>query len=151
VPKTSVTTIRSKHVTAFPSSTARQELPVAQKVIYQLIDDLDESPLDDGDGETVIFGLDGVEYEIDLSASHARDLRDALSPYVEAGRPRATRSTRSTSSSPSGSGGPATRGSAPVKRDLESVRAWANDNGFRVSTRGRIPAAVSEAYHAAHK
>ncbi|HEV7183461.1 MAG TPA: Lsr2 family protein [Leifsonia sp.] len=113
---------------------------MAQKVIYQLVDDLDQSPLDDGAGESVIFGLDGVEYEIDLSSAHAAELRAALSAYVTAGRPRARRSAGSTP-----------RRSAPVKRDLESVRAWANANGFKVSTRGRIPAAVSEAYHAANK
>jgi hypothetical protein len=127
---------------------------VAQKVIYQLIDDLDENPLEDGDGETVIFGLDGVEYEIDLSTAHARELRDALSPYVAAGRPRSARSTRAAGSTslPGATGtGSGQRGASPVKRDLESVRAWANENGFTVSTRGRIPAAVSEAYHAAHK
>ena len=113
---------------------------MAQKVIYQLVDDLDQSPLDDGTGETVIFGLDGVEYEIDLSSAHADGLRAALSAYVAAGRPRGRRTAGTTP-----------RRSAAVKRDLESVRAWANDNGFTVSTRGRIPAAVSEAYHAANR
>ncbi|MFF1573465.1 Lsr2 family protein [Leifsonia sp. NPDC058292] len=118
---------------------------MAQKVIYQLIDDLDQSPLGEGDGETVIFGLDGVDYEIDLSAAHAGELREALGRYVAAGRKRSGRSSASAGTT----GTPARRGTA-VKRDLESVRAWANENGFTVSTRGRIPAAVSEAYHAAH-
>jgi len=117
---------------------------VAQKVIYQLIDDLDQNALGDDDGETVIFGLDGVEYEIDLSTAHAAQLREALAVYITAGRKRASGSPSSPSSAPA-------RRSSPVKRDLESVRAWANENGFTVSTRGRIPAAVSEAYHAAHK
>ncbi|WP_431279512.1 histone-like nucleoid-structuring protein Lsr2 [Leifsonia poae] len=112
---------------------------MAQKVIYQLVDDLDQSPLADGEGETIVFGLDGVDYEIDLSAEHATELRDALEAFVAAARPRARRS-----------GGGSVRRASPVKRDLESVRAWANDNGFKVSTRGRIPAAVSEAYHAAN-
>jgi hypothetical protein len=112
---------------------------MAQKVIYQLVDDLDQSPLADGEGETIVFGLDGVEYEIDLSAAHAKDLRDALETFVAAARPRARRSAGTT-----------TRRTTPVKRDLESVRAWANENGFKVSDRGRIPAAVSEAYHAAN-
>jgi hypothetical protein len=112
---------------------------MAQKVIYQLVDDLDQSPLGDGEGETIVFGLDGVEYEIDLSAAHAKDLRDALETFVAAARPRARRSAGTTP-----------RRATPVKRDLDSVRAWANENGFTVSSRGRIPAAVSEAYHAAN-
>ena len=35
---------------------------------------------------TVRFGLDGTEYEIDLNAEHAQQLRDALAAYVRAGR-----------------------------------------------------------------
>jgi hypothetical protein len=30
--------------------------------------------------------LDGAHYEIDLTAAHARALRDALAPYVNAAR-----------------------------------------------------------------
>jgi len=55
---------------------------VAQKVQVQLIDDLDGS---EADG-TVRFGLDGTEYEIDLSAGHARELRGALARYVGGAR-----------------------------------------------------------------
>ena len=55
---------------------------MAQKVQVQLIDDLDGS---DADG-TVRFGLDGTEYQIDLSAGHARELRGALARYVGAAR-----------------------------------------------------------------
>jgi len=32
------------------------------------------------------FGLNGTEYEIDLSAGHAKELRDALGAYVDAAR-----------------------------------------------------------------
>ena len=35
---------------------------------------------------TVRFGLDGAEYEFDLNAEHAQQLRDALAAYVRAGR-----------------------------------------------------------------
>ncbi|WP_442973052.1 Lsr2 family DNA-binding protein [Rhodococcus sp. NBC_00294] len=41
----------------------------------------------------------------------------------------------------------------PTKRDPEQTRAireWANANGYEVSDRGRIPAAVVEAFDAAH-
>ncbi len=40
---------------------------------------------DEADG-TIRFGLDGTEYEIDLSAGHAQALRDALARYVQAAR-----------------------------------------------------------------
>jgi nucleoid-associated protein Lsr2 len=55
---------------------------VAQKIRVLLIDDLDGSEAD----ATVRFGLDGVEYEIDLSAEHAEELRTTLAPFVGAAR-----------------------------------------------------------------
>ena len=55
---------------------------MAQKVQTLFIDDLDGSAAEG----TVRFGLDGVEYEIDLSAEHSRELRDALARYVGAAR-----------------------------------------------------------------
>ena len=47
---------------------------MAQKVQTLFVDDLDGS---EAEG-TVRFGLDGTEYEIDLNAKHATQLRDAL-------------------------------------------------------------------------
>ena len=56
---------------------------MAQKVQTLFVDDLDGS---EADG-TVRFGLDGTEYEIDLNAKHAQQLRDALARYVAAAPP----------------------------------------------------------------
>ena len=50
---------------------------MAQKVQTLFIDDLDGSEADGA----VRFGLDGAEYEIDLNAQHAQQLRDALARY----------------------------------------------------------------------
>ena len=55
---------------------------MAQKVQTLLIDDLDGG---EADG-TVRFGIDGTDYEIDLSARHAEALRKALGPYLGAAR-----------------------------------------------------------------
>jgi hypothetical protein len=55
---------------------------MAQRVQTLFIDDLDGSAAEG----TVRFGLDGTEYEIDLNAEHAQQLRDALAAYVRAGR-----------------------------------------------------------------
>ena len=55
---------------------------MAQKVQTFLIDDLDGS---DAEG-TVRFGLDGAQYEIDLSTDHAKELRTALARYTDACR-----------------------------------------------------------------
>ena len=55
---------------------------MTQKVQTLFIDDIDGSAAEG----TVRFGLDGTEYEIDLTAGHAQQLRDALAAYVRAGR-----------------------------------------------------------------
>lgn len=103
---------------------------MAQKIQVILVDDLDG-----GDAtETVGFALDGVAYEIDLNAAHASELRAAFSPYVEAGRRTTSRKSAAR---------PRTAG------DVPKIRAWALDNGHDVSSRGRIPAKIREAYYAA--
>ena len=63
---------------------------MAQKIQTLFIDDLDGSAAEG----TVRFGLDGTEYEIDLNAEHAKNMREALARYVNAGR-RAGGSARS--------------------------------------------------------
>ena len=51
------------------------------KVIF--VDDIDGS---EDDVRSVTFGLDGREYEIDLSATNATALEEALAPYRDAAR-----------------------------------------------------------------
>ena len=58
---------------------------MAQKVTVALEDDLDGGPAD----ETVRFGFDGTDYEIDLSAKNARAFRKKLTPFIEHARRRA--------------------------------------------------------------
>ncbi|AAT89230.1 hypothetical protein ATY41_08170 [Leifsonia xyli subsp. xyli] len=113
---------------------------MAQKVIYQLVDDLDGTELGDSGGETVTFGLDNVNYEIDLSAANAAALRETLAAYVAAARPQ-PRARR---------GGSSTVGAKPARRDLAAIRAWAREQGTPMPDRGRIPVAILAAYEAAH-
>lgn len=112
---------------------------MAQKYIVQLVDDLTQQPIDDGNGESVRFSLDGVNYTIDLTSEHADEFRSALGTYVNAAR-KADVIARPKSSSTA---------RAP-KGDLKAIRDWANENGYTVSSRGRIPAEVQTAYSAAH-
>lgn len=58
---------------------------MAQKVITQLVDDLDGKVLADGEGETVRFMLDGDNYEIDLSKKNADKFRGLFQDYIAAG------------------------------------------------------------------
>jgi hypothetical protein len=114
---------------------------MAKQVITVLTDDLDGGAAD----RTIEFGLDGVNYTIDLSDKNAGKLRKALDPYLAA----AARVGRN-----GGSGRvPArvARAAAPVRaqRDQnQAIREWATRNGYAVSERGRIPGSVVEAFHA---
>lgn len=109
---------------------------MAQKVSIILVDDIDG-----GDAsETVQFGLDGTTYEIDLSDTNAKALRDALSGYV--GHARKVGSGRRSNRRAGGGDSPGS--------NAKEVRAWARENGHDVPERGRIPADVREAYDSAH-
>jgi hypothetical protein len=111
---------------------------MAQKVQVVLTDDIDGSEAD----ETIQFALDGVSYEIDLSDANAEALREALAPYAEAARRVGGRASRRSGSSKSRSGG--------ERVDMSNVRAWARDNGYQISDRGRVSGEVRAAYEAAH-
>ena len=91
---------------------------MAQKIQTLFIDDIDGS---EAEG-TVRFALDGAEYEIDLSAEHARALRDALAPFVAAARRAggsARRPTRSRRRAPAG------------ELNTTEVREWARRRASR--------------------
>ncbi len=113
---------------------------MAKQVISRLIDDIDG-----GDAsETVMFGLEGVQYEIDLSEDNAGKLREALADYVVAG----TRVGRSSGTWRPGITPGARRGS---RVDNKAVRVWAAENGYELSDRGRIPGNIVDAYTEALK
>ena len=114
---------------------------MAQRVEIVLEDDIDGSKAD----ETVQFGLDGVEYEIDLSSDNIQKLRDALAPWVASARRTGGRRKRAASSAPTRA---AT--SSDGSSNTSDIRAWAQENGFEVSSRGRVSAEVREAYEKAH-
>ena len=108
---------------------------MAQRVNIVLVDDIDGSEA----SETVTFGLDGTNYEIDLNDKNAGKLRDALAVYVGNGR-KVGAARRGRASTKAASGG----------TSAKDVREWARANGHKVPDRGRIPADVREAYDAAH-
>jgi hypothetical protein len=114
---------------------------MAKRVIQELIDDLDGKPAD----ESVTFGLDGVQYSIDLSKKNAEKLRAALKPYLSAGT-KVGRSTSAGSRSGPGRGRGTTRGDRDQNR---AIREWAQGAGFQVSDRGRIKQEIVDQYHAA--
>jgi cell division protein FtsI/penicillin-binding protein 2 len=110
---------------------------MAQRTVIQLTDDLDGNPIPDGKGETVRFGLDRTDYEIDLTDKNAKVLRDAFAKYVGAAR-RTTGGTRAADSSRARGGRTGTASARDY--DPKAVRAWAESQGIEVSARGRVPA-----------
>lgn len=108
---------------------------MAREVQILLKDDIDGTEAD----RNVVFALDGVEYEIDLSKDNITKLTKALEPWI-AGARRVRNAKPRNRRRPAAAEGPNTN----------DVRIWARDNGYVVSDRGRIPAAVMAAYEAAH-
>src|SRR5829696_6024648 len=118
---------------------------MAQKVQVIKTDDLESEdvPAD----ETITFALDGTTYEIDLSDSNAKELRDAFSRYVQAARKVGRGGGRASGAGKSR----ATGGGGRMDREQAgAIRDWARKNGHNVSDRSRIPASVVDAYEAAH-
>lgn len=124
---------------------------MARRIVHQLVDDLDGTVLEVGAGETVLFSLDGTAYEIDLTDDNAAALRDAFAPYIAAGRSVSARGASSARSAgaPRSAGG-ARKQRRSGQRDYAPIRAWAAQNGYTLSERGRVPAAVLDAYDAAN-
>jgi hypothetical protein len=115
-----------------PGTRAKEVMEMAKKVIVSLIDDFDGKAAD----ETVQFALDGVRYEIDLSAKNAKKLRAHMQRWVDAGRR---------------TGGYRRRrgGVSTDRKESAGIRQWARKSGYEVAKRGRIPADVVNAYRAA--
>jgi hypothetical protein len=112
---------------------------MAKQVITVLTDDLDGGDAD----RTIEFGLDGVNYTIDLSEKNAGKLRKALDPYLSV----ASRVGRTGSTGRIASRAPAAT-SRSNRDQNQAIREWATKNGYEVSERGRIPASIVEAFHA---
>jgi hypothetical protein len=119
---------------------------VAKKVtvIEELVDDIDG----DEAKETITFGVDGVNYEIDLNDRNIRKFRRAVEPFVEHGRKASKRSggTRRKAAAPAAT--TPTR-STNSQFDPAVVRAWAAENGIEVGVKGVVPKRVVDQYMAA--
>ncbi len=107
---------------------------MAQQIQTLFIDDIDGGPAEG----TVRFGLDGTDYEIDLSAAHSEELHKVLATYVT----HARRAGGAARRGPRGR-----RGDAVL--DTRKVREWAKAEGIDIKERGRVPAEVIEKYKAA--
>ena len=111
---------------------------MAQRVQVILEDDLEGSEA----SGTYSFAFDGVEYEIDLSTDNYENLGTALAPWVAHARRVGGRRRRAGSKQAAVSNGGAS--------STSDIRAWAQEQGYEVSSRGRVSSDIREAYEAAH-
>ncbi|MGW3273597.1 histone-like nucleoid-structuring protein Lsr2 [Streptomyces kronopolitis] len=119
-----------------------------RKVIVTTVDDLDPTGKTLAD-ETVTFGLDGTQYEIDLSAENAHVLRARLKQFIQAGRPlsRAASKTRRPMTTDAGDGATFSRHQGGT--DPAEARAWAIKHGLiPEGQRGRLSAKYKDAFRA---
>lgn len=122
---------------------------MAKQVIIELTDDIDGSVISDNDGESIDFSVNGVDYTIDLKNKNAIEFHRKFSYYTDRATRVGGRKHRSSTviaNKPLTDSIPATRDPAQTR----AIREWANANGYDVSARGRIPAAVAAAFESAH-
>lgn len=117
---------------------------MAQKVVTLYTDDLTGEESADISTHTIL--VDGAGVEIDLTSDSHDKLMEALKPFLNAGGARRVRG---------GIAGTARKGRARTAvaaagHDASDIRAWAKENGYVVSDRGRVPASVKEAYESAN-
>lgn len=112
---------------------------MASKTLVELIDDITGEAAD----ESVSFGLDGIEYTIDLSARNATELRERLETFVENAQrtKKASKGARVVSEKRKGGLG---------REQNQAIREWARANGEKVNERGRIPAELVTRFQEAH-
>lgn len=122
---------------------------MARQVVVEHVDDIDGSPIVEGKGETITFSVNGIDYEIDLSAKNAKEFHKKLDYYIDHATRVGGRKYRSAGTLTSGD----EVKRKPTRRDRDHVRAvreWAQDQGYDIGVRGRIPTEIAEAYNAAH-
>lgn len=114
---------------------------MATVIRTQMVDDLDGTV--SVDVSTVSFALDGVAYEMELTASNRDKLFDSLAEFIQAARTVGGR----VRSAP-----PRTIVRPRVDREQnQAIRDWARAKGRRVADRGRIPAKILTDFEEAHR
>jgi hypothetical protein len=108
---------------------------VTQQRIVELVDDLDGQPA----AETLQLRLDGIDYEIDLSEANAAKLRTVLQEFIQ--NARQVNGRRRAKAKP--------QVQRPTANDAAKIRTWAQEQGLKVSARGRISADLRKLYQEA--
>lgn len=86
-----------------------------------------------GEAHTRKFAIDGIEYHLDLTKKNAQAFDKQMGEWVD----KAARIGRIKRASKKTGG-----------QHLQNIRDWAKANGYTLSSRGRIPQDIIDAYHA---
>lgn len=108
--------------------------------------DLDSTLIAD---EAVEFIYEGIKYTVDLTTEQANEFREMLGLYMDAAHEKQRVGKKPEVLHPKGNG--ARKAAVPDKEMRRAIRAWAKDQGYKVSDRGLLPAEVTQAFHAAHE
>lgn len=117
---------------------------MVQRKIVTTIDDLDGSEIPDGQVDVVAFSYrNSPTYFVELTPENAAEFDRDMQRWLEAGK-RAQRNARRNGRVP-------VRTARPTidREQSAAIRAWARKHGVKISSRGRIPQGVQDAYHAA--
>jgi hypothetical protein len=99
-----------------------------------------QSPIQHGASSYSLVGLaQNGGGEIDLNRKNSHELRDLLKPYTEKGRKVTSAARR-----------PPRVRTASDEEGNKRMRAWAKEQGFKISERGRVPAEIAAKYEAAN-
>jgi hypothetical protein len=139
---------------------------VGKIVTIEYVDDLEGTSIDAESVDTVDFSYRGQDYTLVLTKKNGAQFDKDVSRYITAAKKaqsrdaRTARKTAKPAPRKARTPIPSTRRKASPRKRAEAVisgpertraiRQWAADNGHTVSTRGRMPAAVLQAYDAAH-
>ncbi len=112
---------------------------MVQRVITEFIDDIDGSPAE----RAFTFAVDGINYEIDLSAQNIAEFKSAIGGFIESAR----KVNNSRSNNGRRARGARASGGRQSREQTRAVRQWARQHGHN---RGRIPASIQQAFDQAH-
>lgn len=141
-------------------------------VTVEYVDDLDNKPIDPASVDTVEFSYRGKEYSLVLTTQNGAQFDKDIARYIRAARKsqerdakaarlvtrtsprRAAKRTRTAkpNAAPRKTAAPSKKSQPSVSgpERNSAIRKWANDNGHKVSPRGRLSPTVVAAYDAAH-
>lgn len=118
---------------------------MASKTFVELVDDI----TGEAAAESVRFGLDGIEYAIDLSEENAAELRERLAAFVESAQ--RVKGGKASKAPVARTGEKRSVARAPLGREQnQAIREWARAQGEKVNERGRIPAELVARFQEAH-